>query len=956
MFVLRARDMVVRGGFVAAITNRTPFFLAGHASWRESLINDSRIGLFVDLGDGVLDALVETAAYVIENQSAADEPAVFLRLVKTRNKSKTLKRQVLALKEAEDEEQTFHLEPRELLRLPGSRFAYWAPKGILKAFEQKPSLRDLSVLVEVGLSSKDDFRFVRALWEVAAESLAFAEEHASHTRPWMPLAKGGEYSPYVGDIHLAVKWSYRGAEIAALVVARYPYLKGNAAWVLHPESQYGQPGLTYSKRTTSAFGPRLLPRGCVFNDQGISIFTEKLEDRFALLGLLTTRVVAFLLELSMASADAVASGSAARHYETSVIGSIPSPSKLENLPETVSEDTKAIAAELLAIAGCSEPSMFFVSPLVFGVKNTLEQSFLKRYHSFLRAHTRCIRRAFRIEQVVRSSFDFGEQDERAIDEEVGIHPGSLDQLSKLDVDQLKLLVDANEPKLIRLAAEKYGASRSISKKAFIANRKLELISLILNCHPETVIEHQIRHSLYSKSDLADFVRDLLSYFVGVAWGRWDIRRIEDLPVSLGITPESPATNYPPGHLHSKQMPQISGSEGAGHVAVPVGIDGILVDDSGTECDIVAAAYKEFRTVFDDSALWEEGAEILGYHDEGLRGWFAREFFQVHVKRYSRSRRKAPIYWQLATPSTSYSAWLYYNSLSSDTLFRLLNDHVSPKIQHEERKLTNLTQDGGTNPTAGRRGEINAQEMFVGELRTFRGEISRVAALWNPNLDDGVILNFAPLWRLVPQHKVWQKECKSAWEKICKGEFDWAHLAMHLWPERVVPKCARDHSLAIAHGLEKVLWQQDADGKWQPKGVTQADIEDLVRERTSTAVKDALKSLLNAPAPATGRSNRKRTPRTKRKRRYASYVPPKAVPIDAASNRQSVPSESHDLLAKVKQAIGAVNAGASKADVIGAAGITASEWNKAIKALLADRSVARTGQRRGARYHLRVGDA
>ena len=45
-----------------------------------------------------------------------------------------------------------------------------------------------------------------------------------------------------------------------------------------------------------------------------------------------------------------------------------------------------------------------------------------------------------------------------------------------------------------------------------------------------------------------------------------------------------------------------------------------------------------------------------------------------------------------------------------------------------------------------------------------------------------------------------------------GKYDWAHIAMHLWPERVVPKCATDRSLAIAHGLEDVFWTKD-DGKW-----------------------------------------------------------------------------------------------------------------------------------------------
>ncbi len=38
-------------------------------------------------------------------------------------------------------------------------------------------------------------------------------------------------------------------------------------------------------------------------------------------------------------------------------------------------------------------------------------------------------------------------------------------------------------------------------------------------------------------------------------------------------------------------------------------------------------------------------------------------------------------------------------------------------------------------------------------------------------------------------------------KLEKDDYDWAHLAMNCWPERVREKCKTDKSLAIAHGLE-----------------------------------------------------------------------------------------------------------------------------------------------------------
>jgi hypothetical protein len=49
----------------------------------------------------------------------------------------------------------------------------------------------------------------------------------------------------------------------------------------------------------------------------------------------------------------------------------------------------------------------------------------------------------------------------------------------------------------------------------------------------------------------------------------------------------------------------------------------------------------------------------------------------------------------------------------------------------------------------------------------------------------------------------------------------------------------------------VFWFEDEEGKWKPYDKPQKSIADLVRERTSTAAKAALKSLLDAPEPASG---------------------------------------------------------------------------------------------------------
>jgi hypothetical protein len=186
--------------------------------------------------------------------------------------------------------------------------------------------------------------------------------------------------------------------------------------------------------------------------------------------------------------------------------------------------------------------------------------------------------------------------------------------------------------------------------------------------------------------------------------------------------------------------------------------------------------------------------------------------------------------------------------------------VEPKLAHELRLHDEALHDSGVNPTAQARRELTAKQSFIDELHSLMDVLKSVAPLWMPNLSDGVMINFAPLWRLVPHHKSWQKELKSTWDDLCAEKFDWAHLAMHLWPERVIPKCATDRNLAIAHGLENVFWTEGDDGKWKARPFPTRPTEELVRERTSTAVKAALKSLLEASV-STANGGRRRGPRT-----------------------------------------------------------------------------------------------
>jgi hypothetical protein len=307
------------------------------------------------------------------------------------------------------------------------------------------------------------------------------------------------------------------------------------------------------------------------------------------------------------------------------------------------------------------------------------------------------------------------------------------------------------------------------------------------------------------------VRLLVSFLVGCVFGRWDVR----FATRERLAPELPEPFAPlpicsPGMFQGEDGLPRSPEAGRrlreeGLYPLDVAWDGILVDDPEHPFDL------ERRVHFALAVLWAGNANTVEQEACGLLGvptlreWFHRpaSFFADHLTRFSKSRRQAPIYWPLSTSSGRYTLWLYYHRLTPDTLYKCLQQFVLPKLADLEKELEHLrtvlaANEGGLKER-NRSGELEDLRQELIELRV---ELELWAPKWKPNLNDGVLITAAPLWKLFRLPK-WQKDLKACWKELEKGDYDWSHLAYSLWPDRVREKCKADRSLAIAHGLEEI---------------------------------------------------------------------------------------------------------------------------------------------------------
>jgi hypothetical protein len=279
------------------------------------------------------------------------------------------------------------------------------------------------------------------------------------------------------------------------------------------------------------------------------------------------------------------------------------------------------------------------------------------------------------------------------------------------------------------------------------------------------------------------VADIVSYCVGVIFGRWDVR-------SATVGRQSPINSNPFHDVSSISPGMLLGDDDllltTSPVNYPVGIewDGILVDDANSSKDIDIKTRDVLEVVWKDraDAIDKEACAILGV--TGLRDYFRKPgkggFWDDHVSRYSKSRRNAPIYWLLQSSKKNYGLWLYYHRLDKDLLFKALVNYVEPKIRLETSRLETLRSQKAAAGETGKEGkrlakDVERQEEFLSELRDFEDKLRRAANLHlEPDLNDGVVLNIAPLHELVP----W-KEAKDYWVELLKGEYGWSSIGKQL---------------------------------------------------------------------------------------------------------------------------------------------------------------------------------
>jgi hypothetical protein len=656
------------GGALGALTSRGFMVGRDQRSFRPLLLGSgkSQLALLLDLGLDVLDtAAVETAAYVLVESSHAqrDRQAVFLDV-------KNLPRPHLDnLRFCLHQVPTYRRPLGRFAAVPDCPLAYTATDEEITAFASGNLLEPNFGKVTKGLSSGDDERFLRLMWEVTP-----AEVGAR----WKFCAKGADYLWLVTNITAVVDWGESGAAIREYTAS----VSTNVAQAYRSSRFYYQPALTYTYRCND-FSLRALPKGCLFtNSAPVIVCRGGVEPVPQLVSLLA-------VFMSQRYEKLLAHVSKKGKYDTGRMGKLPAPSLPSH--ESIKDPWRRCCEAVMQQEAQLETSPYFVCYRHLAPPPCDETEWTELLTAFASAS--------------------------------GLAP--------------------SERFITR-------AVRGYDERYRIAN---------------------------------GWSHSIISYLLGVAFGRWDVRMASTAAVeSAGLRDAfEPLAKYPPGALSLNGV--FPAPSVPSNYPLRVVLDGILPDDTAHLDDIVTLLRNGLHVLADTEAARVEKAicDAFGSRDirEVLRRPGQNGVWSEHIKRYTSCLRKAPIYWLLQSSKKNYAIWLYYHRLDKDILFKALVNYVEPKIRLENDRLESLRAQkaaGGAGKGSKKLDkDIEKQEEFLSELRDFEEKLRRAADLHlEPDLNDGVVLNIAPLHELVP----W-KEAEKYWEELLEGKYEWSSIGKQL---------------------------------------------------------------------------------------------------------------------------------------------------------------------------------
>lgn len=239
VFIEKCRKLSGNNRYYAMITQPSFLFLNSYEKLRKKILNEETILNMLHMGRGIFGIDFGCVAFCIKNIKIPSYVGKYYKLYErtfqyidpedirdiflNAKHNRNYKFDFLNYNSNASIEGNYYLKRIEYEKkqdefeiIEGAPYAYWADKGIQKAFKQGKPLGCLTT-VRNGLKTGDNNEFLRYWWEInfnnAMMDANSAEEAIKSNKKWFPYNKGGDARKWYGNEEYVINWMNGGERV-----------------------------------------------------------------------------------------------------------------------------------------------------------------------------------------------------------------------------------------------------------------------------------------------------------------------------------------------------------------------------------------------------------------------------------------------------------------------------------------------------------------------------------------------------------------------------------------------------------------------------------------------------------------------------------------------------------------------------------------------------------------------
>ncbi len=659
-FIERCIEFSSENSYAALVTPENFMFQYSYRKLRGELVNNTEILEGAHLSRYGFDQQKDayTIPFLLRNSKPSEEKySRFYRMTHEQKEYPDYQSKIRGLEEITtanrkhtNHDDVYVVDQLSFAELNGQPFTYWLGQEVLSLHSEYPTIASRAEVLR-GLDTGDDERFVRKYWEI----------HPSNYNEWKSYMLSPTDLLYHEPVRKKVLWGKDGNEI-----------KSAESSIVPSEEFFFKSGLLF-RRWGNNYNVKLLPENCIAS-KSPGIYLDNSVDEYYLLGYLNSSLVRYFMKglnpsLNFGITDT----------EQIPVKFEPTNDDISNLAK-IGCDLQMKLQQLNEVNEEYDYNVFlekFVEDSLMTYSDLLESDIMV-IHGLIDGH-------------VFDEYGISNSTVKRIYKDVPVNLADYEHISHAG----ELVTEGSE---FREEIE----IKDLENKEYqqivdeIADRKgddIREISESLEISPYSVSMIRQEYDLYSSDRKEEVAGRLLSYYIGAAMGRWDLKNLS--PVS----------------------------------------DGIIPFDDSFDSNVMDVIQECLESSFGPDSSRDQISKIESLLGKSIEDWLRTKFFRYHhTKQYRRRGQRIPIYWQLESPNGAFSCFIYYHDIDTNTLPKLRGQYLDPRINELENELETLNaQTSGESPDKELLNRIEEVQNDLDDIKGFRETIDQM-------IDDSVTVD------------------------------------------------------------------------------------------------------------------------------------------------------------------------------------------------------------------------